>query len=122
MPSRIPEAMSEPNALLSVIPHERIAVRRPSSLRVYHFERRNKAPYFSVRICVKRSRMVAYREKRALANAQEETRQESAGKVVGGSGQDGGETPKSHANGEVYGGFSNMIEEHVPISLWRRSQ
>jgi len=66
--------------------------------------------------------MVAYWEKRGLANAQEETRQESAGKVVGGSSQGRNETPKGHANGEVYGGFPNMIEEHVPISLWRKSQ
>ena len=44
IPSRIPEAMSAPKALLNKLPHERIAVRRPSSLRLYHFERRNKAP------------------------------------------------------------------------------
>ena len=44
MPSRIPEAMSAPKALLNKLPHERTAVRRPSSLRLYHFERRNKAP------------------------------------------------------------------------------
>jgi hypothetical protein len=116
MLSRIPEAMSEPNALLNIIPHERRAVRKPSSLCLYHFERRNKAPYLSVRICVKRSPMVAYWEKRALANAQEETRHESADKVVGSSSQDGDETPKGHADGEVYGGPPNMIEEHVPIS------
>ena len=59
--------------------------------------------------------MVTYWEKRALANAQEETRQESAGKAVGGSSQGRDETPEDHANGEVYGGFSDMIEEHVPI-------
>ena len=59
--------------------------------------------------------MVAYREKCALANAQEETRQESTGKVMGGPSQDRYEAPKGHENGEVYGGFSKMIEEHVPI-------
>ena len=118
MLSRITEAISEPNALLNKLPHVRIAVRKPSSLRLYHFERRNKAPYHSVRICVKHSPVVAYWEKRALADAQEETCQESADKVVGGSSQDRDETPKRHANGEVYGGFSDMIEEHVPISLW----
>ena len=80
--------MSEPNALLNIIPHERIAVRKPSSLRLYHFERRNKAPYLSVRMCVKHSPIVAYWEKCALANAQEETRQESADEIVGSSSQD----------------------------------
>jgi len=40
----MPEAMSEPNALLIRIPHERYAVRRPSSERLYHFDRRKRAP------------------------------------------------------------------------------
>ena len=66
-----------------------MAVRRPSSLCLYHFERRNTAPCLSVRTFVKHSPMVAHREKRALANAQEEARQESADKVASNSGQDG---------------------------------
>ena len=66
--------------------------------------------------------MVTHREKRALANSQEETRQKSASKVVGDSGQDGDETPKDHTNGEIYGRFPNIIEEHVPFSMWRRGQ
>ena len=66
--------------------------------------------------------MVAYWEKCALANAQEETRQESTDKVMGDSSQGSREAPKSRENGEVYGGFSEVIEEHVPISLSRRSQ
>ncbi len=44
IPSRIPEAMREPKALLIKLPQERSAVRTPSSLRVYHFERRKSAP------------------------------------------------------------------------------
>lgn len=114
--------MSEPKALLNKIPHERIAVRRPSSLRLYHFERRNKAPCLSVRTHTVHSPVATYWEKRGLANAQEETRQEGANKVVGSSSQGRDETPKAHADGEVYGGFSEMIKEHVPISPWRRSQ
>ena len=78
--------MSEPKALLNRLPHERTAVRKPSSLRLYHFERRNKAPCHPMRGRAERSRMETDREKRALANAQEETRQESANEVVGGSG------------------------------------
>ena len=106
----MPEAMSGPNPLLNKPPHTRIAFREPSSLRLYHFERRNKAPYLSVRIYVKHPQMVAYREKCAFANAQEETRQESTDKVVGDSGQGSREAPKGRENGEVYGGFSEMIE------------
>ena len=68
-----------------------------------------------MRIYVKHSPIVAYWEKRALANAQEETRQESADKVVGNSSQNRDETPKGHADGEIYGGFSNVVEEHVPV-------
>ena len=107
--------MSEPNALLNKLPHVRIAVRKPSSLRLDHFERRNRAPYLSVSVYMKHALMAAYREKCALADTQEETRQESAGKVVGGSSQDRYEAPKGHGNGEVYGGFSEMIEEYVPV-------
>jgi hypothetical protein len=36
-------------------------------------------------------------------------------KAVGNSGQDRDEIPKGHANGEVYGGFPNMIEEYIPV-------
>ena len=79
--------MSEPKALLNKLPHERIAVRRPSSLRLYHFERRNKAPCHSVRTCAKHSSIGTHREKRALANTQEETGQEGTAKVVGSSSQ-----------------------------------
>jgi len=68
-----------------------------------------------MRTYAKHSTIVTYREKRALANAQEETRQKSADKVVGNSGQGGDEAPKDHANGEVYGRLPNIIEEHVPI-------
>ena len=114
--------MSEPKALLNMLPHERIAVRKPSSLRLYHFERRNTAPYHSVRTTAKHSPVSTYREKRALANAQEKTRQESTNKIVGSTSQDGDETPKGHTSGEVYGRFPDIIEEHVPISLWSRSQ
>ena len=118
MPSRIPEAISEPKALLNKIPHERIAVRKPSSLRLYHFESRNKAPYCSLRTRAKHSRVVTYWDERTLANTQEETRQESTDKIVGNTGQGRGETPKGHGNWKVYGRFPNMIEEHVPVSLW----
>ena len=45
--------MSEPNALLNVIPHVRTAVRKPSSPRVYHFERRKTAPYHPMRTYTK---------------------------------------------------------------------
>ena len=90
-------------------------MRKPSSLRLYHFERRNKAPYLSVSVYIEHALMAAYREKCTLENAQEDTHQESAGKVMGGSSQDRHEAPKGHENGEVYGGFSEMIEEHVPI-------
>ena len=69
-----------------------------------------------MRTCTKHSPVVTYWEKRALANPQEETRQESPGKVVGNSSQSRDETPEGHGDGEVYGGFSNMVEEHVPIS------
>jgi hypothetical protein len=47
--SRIPEAMSGPKELLNILPQARTAVRKPSSLRLHHFERRNKAPCHSVR-------------------------------------------------------------------------
>ena len=114
--------MSEPKALLSMLPHKRMAVRKPSSLRLYHFERRNKAPYKSVRTSTKYSSVSTYWKKRTLANTQEETGQESADKVVGNTGQDRDETPKDHTGGEVYGRFPNIIEEHVPISLRCRSQ
>ena len=66
--------------------------------------------------------MATYWEKRALANTQEETRQNSPAEVVGDSGHDRDETPKNHGSGEVYGGFPDVIEEHVPISLRCRSQ
>ena len=49
------------------------------------------------------------------AKAQEEAGQKSPDKVVGNSGQDKDETTKGYANGEAYGGFFNMIEEHIPV-------
>ena len=61
---------------------------------------------------------MTYWEERALANTQEKTRQESADKIVGNTGQGRDETPKGHGDGKVYGRFSNMIEKHVPVSLW----
>ena len=67
---------------------------------------------------MKRSPATTYRKKRAVTNTQEETRQKSAGKAVGNSGQDRDETPKDRTGGEVDGGFPDMIEEHVPIPLW----
>jgi hypothetical protein len=115
IPSRIPEAMSEPKALLSMLPHVRAAVRKPSSLRLYHFERRNNAPCHSVRTCAKYSPVMTHWKKRTLANTQEEARQKSPGKVAGDPSQDRDETPKDHANGEVYGGFPDTIEEHIPV-------
>ena len=66
--------------------------------------------------------MVTYWEKCRLGNAQEETGQHRADKVVSSSGQGRDEAPKSHASGEVYGGFPKTIKQHVPISSWRRSQ
>ena len=71
---------------------------------------------------MKRSPVTTYRKKRALTNTQEETRQKSAGKAVGNSGQDRDETPKDRTGGEVDRGFPDTIEEHVPISLWPRIQ
>lgn len=44
IPSRMPEAIREPKALLIRLPQERTAVRTPSSDRLYHFDNRNKAP------------------------------------------------------------------------------
>ena len=44
MPSNIPEAMRVPKALLMIFPQYSIHILRPSSLRVYHFEIKNKAP------------------------------------------------------------------------------
>ena len=106
--------MSEPKALLNKLPHIRIAVLKPSSLRLYQFERRNKAPCLSVRTRVKRSLVTTHREERAFTNPQEETRQDSVDKVAGDSGQGRYETPKDRTSGEVYGGFPEMTEEHVP--------
>src|ERR1700742_5063059 len=65
-----------------------------------------------IRMCSARPLVVTHWEKRALANTQKETRQESANKVVCDSGQDRDETPKGHANGEVHGRFSDVIEKH----------
>jgi hypothetical protein len=39
----------------------------------------------------------------------------SPDKGVSNSGQGGDGTSKGHSNGEVYGGFPNMIEEHIPV-------
>ena len=58
--------------------------------------------------------MTTHREERAFTNPQEETRQDSVGKVAGNSGQGGYETPKERTSGEVYGGFPEIAEEHVP--------
>ena len=88
-PVENPGRLSEPKALLNRLPQKRRAVRKPSSLCLYHFERRNTAPCLSVRTCAKHSPKVAHREKRALANAQEEAHQESADKVVSNFSQDG---------------------------------
>ena len=77
--------MSEPKVLLNRLLHERVAVRKPSSLRLHHFERRDKAG------------------------------QRSPDRVVSNSGQDRDGTPKGHSIGEVYGGFPSMIEEHIPV-------
>ena len=114
--------MSDPKALLNKLPQTRMAVRKPSSLRLYHFERMNKAPCRSVRTSTKHSPVLTYWEKRTLANTQKEAGQESTDKVVGDSGQDRDKTPKGHTSGEVYGRFPEMIEEHVSVSSWRGSQ
>jgi hypothetical protein len=68
-----------------------------------------------MRTRTKNSPVVTHGKKRALANTQEEARQKSHDKVVGNSSQDRDETPTGHANGEAYGGFPNMIEEHIPV-------
>ena len=122
MPSRIPEAISDPKALLNKLPQKRMAVRKPSSLCLYHFERKNTAPCHSVRTSTKHLPVSTYWVKCALANTQEEAGQESTGKVVGNSSQGRDETPKGHTSGEVYGRFPEMIEEHVSVSSWRGSQ
>jgi hypothetical protein len=57
---RITEAMSEPTAFLNRLPHERTAVRKPSSLRLDHFERRNKAPCHPVRTRTKNSPVITH--------------------------------------------------------------
>jgi hypothetical protein len=49
------------------------------------------------------------------ANTQEKARQKSPDKVADNFSQDRDETSKGHANGEVYGGFPNTIEEHIPV-------
>ena len=41
---------------------------------------------------------------------------------MGGSSEHRYKTPKDHADGEVYGGFPDMIEEHIPIVLRPGSQ
>jgi len=40
----MPDAIKEPKALLIRLPHERSAVLWPSSLLLYHFDRRKRAP------------------------------------------------------------------------------
>jgi hypothetical protein len=107
--------MSEPKALLNVLPHAWTAVSKPSSLHLYHFEEGSKAPCHPVRTRTKNSPLATHREKHALANTQEEARQKSPDKVVGNSGQDRDEIPKGHANGEVYGGFPHTIDERIPV-------
>ena len=114
--------MSEPKALLNKLPQVRRAVRKPSSLRLYHFERSNKVPCRIVRECGKHLPAAAHWEEGALANTQEETGEENAKKVVGSPSQGRNETPQSHAGGEVYGGSPEIIEEDVPIILWGKSQ
>ena len=109
--------MSEPNAVLNILPHERTAIRKPSSPRVYHFERRKTAPCRPMKTYTTHPPVATHWEKRALANTQEEARQESTSEVVGSSGQGGYKTPKGHADREVYGGFPEVVEEHVPIIL-----
>ena len=66
--------------------------------------------------------MTTYRKKRTFANAQEETRQKNADKIVGDSDQDRHETPKDYTGGEVDGGFPEPVEEYVPISALSRIQ
>ena len=66
--------------------------------------------------------METHWEKRTLANTQEKARQESTGEVVSSSGQGRYKTPKGHADREVCGGFPEVVEEHVPIRLWCKSQ
>ena len=41
IPSRIPDAINAPNALLIIFPQYKIAVRRPSSSRLYHLDSKN---------------------------------------------------------------------------------
>ena len=41
MPSRIPDATNAPNALLAILPQVKMAVRRPSSSRLYHLDSKN---------------------------------------------------------------------------------
>lgn len=41
IPLKIPDAINAPNALLIMFPQYKIAVRSPSSSRLYHFESRN---------------------------------------------------------------------------------
>ena len=105
--------MHEPKALLNRPPHERTVV--PSSLRLYHFERKNKAPCHSVRTCTKQSPVVTRWEKCTLANIQEEARQESPDRVVTNSGQGGDGDLNGHANGELYGEIPNTTGEHIPV-------
>jgi hypothetical protein len=68
-----------------------------------------------MRTWTKNSLVITHWEERAFVNTQEEAGQKSPGKVVSNSSQDRDETPKGHANRKVYGGFFNMIEEHIPV-------
>ena len=125
IPPRIPEAMSEPKALLNRLPHVRAAVRKPSSLRLYHFERRNNAPCHSVRTCAKHSPVVTHWKKRTFANTQEEARQKSPGKVASNPSQARDETQRTMQTGRSMEGFPirlrNIFLSHATQKISRRS-
>jgi hypothetical protein len=105
IPSRFPEATSEPKVLFNRLPYERTAGRKPSLLCMYHFERRNKAPSHSVRTCAEQSRTVTHWEKCTIANAQEGARQKCPDRVMSNSGQGRDGTLNGHANGRHMEGF-----------------
>ena len=107
--------MSEPEALLNILPHAGTAVRKQSSLCLYHFERGNNAPSHSVRIRTRNSPVRTHWKKRGFANPREEARQKSPNEVAGDSGQDGDWTPEGSCKREVDGGLLSMTEEHIPI-------
>jgi hypothetical protein len=114
IPLKMLEAMSEPKALLMRRPHASSAVRSPSSECLYHFDRRKRAPGKKAASTKPRKNRVRRAPvKLWVAPANECRKKGKPMKCQALTRHTRYSTPEHHAEWEIYGRPSNMVQKHI---------